>query len=174
MQESIRNLEKYLGNIAIEMIKIGKEVKELKDQYESAINKSQEKSIDQIVCYRCGNKGHYSTKCKEEGRNTVKRKDNTCGNCGGKGHFTRECTSDKVEKDQIVCYRCNKMGHYAKDCRIEIKIIKKKDNKCKNCGKKGHYTNRCLNNQGKEDNNDETNIDNNENRDSENMRNKQL
>ncbi|PKY46179.1 hypothetical protein RhiirA4_287102, partial [Rhizophagus irregularis] len=94
-------------------------------------------------CYWCNNKGHYSINCKVKGRNAVKRKNNTCENCGGKGNFTKDCTSDRIERDQMICYRCNKMGHYAKDCQVEIKIIKRKDNKCKNCSKKGHYTKGC-------------------------------
>ena len=40
MEESIKNLGKYLGNIAIEIIKIGKEVKELKDQSKNIVNKN--------------------------------------------------------------------------------------------------------------------------------------
>ncbi|GET52045.1 DNA-binding protein HEXBP-like [Rhizophagus irregularis DAOM 181602=DAOM 197198] len=100
------------------MIKIGKEIEELKDQYKNEVNVSQhkEKSIDQVICYRCNNRGHYSNRCKVEGRNTIKRKNNICENCGGKGHFIKECTSDKVEKDQIVCYRCNNIGYYASNC----------------------------------------------------------
>jgi len=91
MEESIKNLGKYLGNIAIEIIKIGKEVEELKDQSKNMVNKNyyKEKSIDRIICYRCNNKGHYSTRCKVKGRNTAKRRDNTCENCGEKGHFTK-------------------------------------------------------------------------------------
>ncbi|CAB4489510.1 unnamed protein product [Rhizophagus irregularis] len=100
------------------MIKIEKEIEELKDQYKNEVNVSQhkEKSIDQVICYRCNNREHYSNRCKVEGRNTIKRKNNICENCGGKGHFIRECTSDKVEKDQIVCYRCNNIGYYASNC----------------------------------------------------------
>ncbi|PKY61958.1 hypothetical protein RhiirA4_487654 [Rhizophagus irregularis] len=61
MEKSIKNLDKYLGNIVIEVIKIEKEIKELKDQYKN-----------------------------KERRNSVKRKNNTCENCGGKGHFTKD------------------------------------------------------------------------------------
>ena len=165
MQESIENLDKYLGNIAIEIIKIGKEIKELKDQCKNVDNKNQyrEKSIDRIICYRCNNKGHYSTRCKVEGRNAVKRKNNICENCEGKGHFIKECTSDKIEEDQMKCYRCNKMGHYAKDCPVEIKIIKRKNNKCKKCGEKGYYTKECLDDQNKGNNNGKTTINNDQN-----------
>jgi hypothetical protein len=183
MEETIKNLDKYLGNIAIEVIKIGKKIKELKDQYENKYkdtpdkNQNKERSIDRIICYRCNNKGHYLTRCKVEGRNTVKRKNNLCENCGGKGHFTKECTSDKIEKDQMICYRCNRMGHHAKDCPVEMKIIKRKNNKCKKCGEKGHYTKECLDNQSEENNNGKTIINNNNrngNPDQKNMKDKKL
>jgi hypothetical protein len=35
---------------------------------------------------------------------------------------------------------------------VEIKIIKRKNNKCKNCGEKGHYIKECLNNRMNMDN----------------------
>ncbi|CAG8730350.1 15033_t:CDS:2, partial [Rhizophagus irregularis] len=35
-----KNLDKYLGNITIEMIKIGKEIEELKDQYKNEVNRT--------------------------------------------------------------------------------------------------------------------------------------
>ncbi|CAB4431865.1 unnamed protein product [Rhizophagus irregularis] len=180
MQESIKNLDKYLGNIVIEVIKIGKEIKELKDQYENKYKDIPDKNYkrnERPTCYWCNNKGHYSINCKVKGRNAVKRKNNTCENCGGKGNFTKDCTSDRIERDQMICYRCNKMGHYAKDCQVEIKIIKRKDNKCKNCSKKGHYTKGCLNGQSKENNNDRIDINKNDedrNPDQKNMRSKKL
>jgi hypothetical protein len=92
MQESIKNLDKYLENIAIEVIKIGKEIKELKDQYENKYKDIPDK-------------------------NYHKRNERpTCHQYNNKGHFTKECTSDKIEKDRMICYRCNKKDHYAKDC----------------------------------------------------------
>jgi hypothetical protein len=161
MEETIKNLDKYLGNIAIEVIKIGKEIKELKDQYKNKYkdtfdkNQNKEKSIDRIICYQCNNKGHYSTRCK-----TVKRKSRICENCGGQGHFTKECISDEIKEDRMKCYRCNEMGHYAKDCPAKIKIVKRENNKCKKCGEKGHYTKECLDNLSKENNNGKTIINN--------------
>jgi hypothetical protein len=179
MEETIKNLDKYLGNIAIEVIKIGKEIKELKDQYENKYkgisDKNYRKRNEKPTCYLCNRKGHYSNNCKEKG-NIIKRKNNICENCGGKGHFTKECTSDKIGKDQMICYRCNRMGHHAKDCLAEMKIIKRKNNKCKKCSEKGHYTKECLDNQSKGNNNGKTiiNNDQNGNPDQENTRDKKL
>jgi len=159
MQESIKNLDKYLGSIAIEVIKIGKEIKELKSQYENKykdiLDKNHHKRNEKPTCYLCNRREYYSNNCKEKG-NTVKKENNIYGNYGEKGHFTKKYTSDKIEKDQMICYRCNRMGHYAKDCQVEIKIVKRKSNKCKKCGEKGHYTKECLENQNEENNNSKT------------------
>ena len=144
------------------MRKLRKAVKELRNQYEETIDKSQERSIDQMVCYRCGDQEHYLNKCKVEGVNTIEneyrpRQIPVCYGCNRKGHYVRNCpekrrkedniceiakeedilcTNDKIEKGQIVCHRCHRTGHYAKGCR-------KRDNECKNRSKKGHYMKKC-------------------------------
>ncbi|RHN53603.1 putative cu(2+)-exporting ATPase [Medicago truncatula] len=57
----------------------------------------------EIVCYKCGEKGHKSNVCG--------RDDRKCFRCGQKGHSLAEC-----KRGDIVCYNCNGEGHISSQC----------------------------------------------------------
>jgi len=58
----------------------------------------------EIVCFRCGEKGHKSNAC---GTAEVKR----CFRCGVKGHTNAEC-----KHGDIVCFNCGQEGHTVAQC----------------------------------------------------------
>ena len=58
----------------------------------------------EIVCYKCGEKGHKSNVCD--------RDEKKCFRCGQKGHTLAEC-----KRGDIVCYNCNEEGHISSQCK---------------------------------------------------------
>jgi hypothetical protein len=83
--------------------------------YSAPIDKGKQKTNDErrpkkketpaeIVCYKCGEKGHKSNAC---GENEVKR----CFRCGVKGHTIAEC-----KHDDIICFNCGGKGHIIAQC----------------------------------------------------------
>jgi len=58
----------------------------------------------EIVCFKCGEKGHKSNVC---GRDEKK-----CFRCGKKGHMVAEC-----KRGDIVCYNCDEEGHLSSQCK---------------------------------------------------------
>jgi len=58
----------------------------------------------EIVCFRCGEKGHKSNTCNRD----VKR----CFHCGKKGHTIVDC-----KHDDIVCFSCGEEGHTSPQCK---------------------------------------------------------
>ena len=63
---------------------------------------AQGRPVKDIRCYKCGNKGHYESRC---GR---------CTRCGDGGHMRNDCPH--WNKNNIVCWRCDKPGHYQSQC----------------------------------------------------------
>ncbi|XP_024634488.1 uncharacterized protein C683.02c-like [Medicago truncatula] len=58
----------------------------------------------EVVCYRCGEKGHKSNVCNGE-----KKK---CFRCAKKGHTIAECNHE-----DIVCFNCKEEGHISSQCK---------------------------------------------------------
>jgi len=58
----------------------------------------------EIVCFRCGEKGHKSNACSGD----VKR----CFRCGRKGHTIADC-----KHDDIVCFNCGEEGNTSPQCK---------------------------------------------------------
>ena len=66
----------------------------------------------EIVCYKCGEKGHISWSCIKEGTE--------CGYCKRPGHGEKDCR-DKT----IKCWKCQKLGH--RESRCDMREKKKED-----------------------------------------------
>jgi predicted aspartyl protease len=59
----------------------------------------------EIVCYKCGEKGHKSNACNQ-------RDEKKCFRCGKKGHTITEC-----KRGDIVCFNCDEEGHLSSQCK---------------------------------------------------------
>jgi len=57
----------------------------------------------EIVCFKCGEKGHKSNVCDRD----VKK----CFRCEKKGHTIAEC-----KRDDNVCFNCDEEGHLSSQC----------------------------------------------------------
>jgi hypothetical protein len=80
----------------------------LADKSEQRVNNERRpvkiEALAEIVCYKCGEKGHKSDACPGD----VKR----CFRCGVKGRTTTEC-----KHDDVVCFNCNEEGHIGSQCK---------------------------------------------------------
>jgi len=50
------------------------------------------RSLDNVVCFKCGDKGHYANMCPKPRQDALSGKGLTCFNCGEPGHRAMECT----------------------------------------------------------------------------------
>jgi len=86
----------------------GKPYSALADEGEQRVNDEsrprERYTPTEIVCFRCGEKGHKSNACSRD----VKR----CFRCGRKGHTIADC-----KHDDIVCFNCGEEGHTSPQCK---------------------------------------------------------
>jgi len=86
-------------------------------------------SLENMVCFNCGQKGHRSKDCTEG---------TTCYRCGQKGHISKNCSNEDKGNSNISnrrCFNCGQTGHLSKECN---------DKKCHKCGKTGHLKFQCT------------------------------
>ncbi|RHN74107.1 putative transcription factor interactor and regulator CCHC(Zn) family [Medicago truncatula] len=63
----------------------------------------------EIVCFKCGEKGHKSNVCTKDQKK--------CFKCGQKGHTLANC-----KRGDVVCYNCDEEGHISSQCTQPKKI----------------------------------------------------
>ena len=84
---------------------------------------------DDVVYYRCQNKGHYASACGERDKGKKKEGKNLrfvifCFKCRERGHFPSRCLKMRKKKlaisekpdEPIICYHCKQVGHMARNC----------------------------------------------------------
>ena len=79
-----------------------------------------------IICYKCGKKGHKANKCKSKGRqgngNGNKFKGD-CNNCGKPGHMAKDCWEDPKNADKRPKgYKSKKSDTEANGAVVEVLI----------------------------------------------------
>jgi len=64
----------------------------------------------EVVCYKCGVKGHKSNACNRDEKKCFRR--------GKKGHTIAEC-----KRGDIVCFNCDEEGHLSSQCAKPKKTL---------------------------------------------------
>ena len=91
--------------------------------------------IKRVMCYKCGEKGHYANRCptKQGGQDgcpaiSCERGNipQQCCNRSKSGHHTRRCPAKRsVDMSQWSCYNCGKKGLLAEQCPLNEEYRKK-------------------------------------------------
>ena len=87
--------------------------------------------IDDVICYRCHEMGHYAAVCRKKRKSKGKEKKGKrirseilCFKCHEKGHFFSRCPKivkkkrapTEAEGGPIICFHCKQVGHIARNC----------------------------------------------------------
>ena len=113
-----------------------------------------------IVCYRCGEVGHYSDKCQST-QKTIKSPPTSATSAPfSSSSGTTVITGAAVPlsssnngssapnggpnalKKSIICFKCHAEGHYADQCP-KSSSHNKSTVQCFKCGEEGHYADQC-------------------------------
>src|SRR5437764_10388896 len=85
-QKNKNKLEKIIKKIKIQLLQ---EVRGNNSYRNTGYRNNRE-----VICYKCGKKGHYAPNCWEE--ETQEKK---CYTCGSKNHLARECNNRGNQRD---------------------------------------------------------------------------
>ncbi len=126
--------KRYMKMYGIENVRGGAYCQMLLPEYQQRALK-QEFLSEEGRCYKCGQKGHYVSKCNNSlGKNNLEtdwslvNNNTTCYRCGRHGHYAYECRT-------VTGYKCGQKGHYTDECRLNLHS-KEKGNKKKSSSEK--------------------------------------
>ena len=77
-----------------------------------------------VVCFRCGEKGHYANRCSIKQGSQDGYAKRVCFVCSKEGHYANRCSTKRGSHDGFVkrvCFRCGEEGHYANECPTKRK-----------------------------------------------------
>ena len=79
--------------------------------------------IKRIVCFKCGEKGHYANRCPTKQGSQDGYAKRVCFVCGEEGHYANGCpTKRKMTRSRdlgLYCLKCGEDGHLASWCEKE-------------------------------------------------------
>ena len=85
-------LAKSMDGQAAEISRLSRMVEELARQRDNDRRRPAKRPKSEVICYRCGEKGHYSRECSAQNLN--------CSSCGNGGHVHSVCKYQRSESHQ--------------------------------------------------------------------------
>ncbi|KAG2591716.1 hypothetical protein PVAP13_5NG487000 [Panicum virgatum] len=81
---------------------------------------SRDGRIKRVMCYKCGEKGHYANRCSTKRESQDGYAKRVCFGCGKEGHYANSCpTKHKKTRShdlRLYCLKCGEHGHIASWC----------------------------------------------------------